>query len=113
MAAIVARPPVLMAALLCGLSVLGSHEPVRPAAPRIDLGAVAALDGTELRDALDWTGRPIPPSNDTIEPPAMADARDWPRGMVIRPPSTGDRIFAEVVAHWVSGLLHWVASRPA
>jgi hypothetical protein len=110
MAAIVARPPVLMAALLCGLSLLGSHEPAQAPAPRIEVGALAR---TELRDPSDWTGGRIRPSNDTIEPPAMADAQDWPRGMVIRPPSTGDRIFAEVVAHWVSGLVHWLASRPA
>jgi hypothetical protein len=102
-----------MAALLCGLSLLGSHEPAPAAAPKIDLGSVPALARTELRDPSDWTGGPIRPSNDAIEPPAMADAQEWPRGMVIRPPSTGDHIFAEVVAHWVSGLVHWLASRPA
>ncbi|MGE5182433.1 MAG: hypothetical protein ACM31C_10245 [Acidobacteriota bacterium] len=28
----------------------------------------------------------------TIEPPALRDAQPWPRGMVIVPPDTGDRI---------------------
>jgi hypothetical protein len=96
MPAIVPRPPVLTAALLFGLSLLGSHEPTP--APRIDVPQLA-----------------IVPSNDvaTLTPGWIPDMQDYPRGMVIRPPATGDRIFAEVVAHWLSGLLHWVASRPA
>jgi hypothetical protein len=100
MSAIVARPPLLWAALLFGLSLLGSHEPA-PAtvpAPRIELTHVE-----------------LTPSGDvaTLTPGWIPDMQDYPRGIVIRPPSTGDRIFAEVVAHWLSGLLHWVASRPA
>lgn len=98
MPAIVPRPPVLTAALLLGLSLLGSHEPAPAPVPRIDVPQLA-----------------LAPSNDlaTLTPGWIPDMQDYPRGMVIRPPSTGDRIFAEVVAHWLSGLLHWVASRPA
>lgn len=98
MAAIVARPPLFSAALLFGLSLLGSHEPAPPA-PRVVLPDVV-ID--------------VPlPSDDIVTPSWSPDMQDYPRGMVIRPPRTGDRIFAEVVAHWLSGLLHWVASRPA
>lgn len=100
MAAIVVRPPLVWVALLLGLSVLGSHEPapVQVPAPRIELAQVKLAPSTDVA---------------TLTPGWIPDMQEYPRGMVIRPPSTGDRIFAEVVAHWVSGLVHWLASRPA
>ena len=100
MAALVARPPVVTAALLFGLSLLGSHEPapVHAPAPQIELAQVAIVPSSDVA---------------TLTPGWIPDMQEYPRGMVIRPPGTGDRIFAEVVARWVSGLVHWVASRSA
>ena len=100
MAAIAVRPPLVSVALLFGLSLLGSHEPtpVQTFAPRTERAQVALAPSTDVA---------------TLTPGWIADMQDYPRGMVIRPPGTGDRIFAELVAHWVSGLLHWVASGPA
>jgi hypothetical protein len=31
-----------------------------------------------------------------LRPPALRDAQEWPRGMVIKPPSTNDRIALEL-----------------
>ncbi len=73
--------PVLVAAcaLLAANVALVVARPELPAVPAIL--SIEPQAGSPLRRAF------------TITPPAdFADAQPWPRGMVIAPPETGDRI---------------------
>lgn len=104
MAAILVRPPLASAALLLGLVLLGGHEPVPRVAPQKRFVFDVVLD----------TPYSVPPSDDILAPPDMADAQDWPHGMIMgRNVQPVDRMDAEVVAHWLSGFLSWLASRAA
>lgn len=84
-----ATPPLLAAVLLFAANpAIRPHasEPAPPPAHRCRhvLGSLEALP-------------PFPPAltHGVIAPPAdFADARPWPRGMVIHPPDTHDRMVA-------------------
>ncbi|MGE5180747.1 MAG: hypothetical protein ACM31C_01730, partial [Acidobacteriota bacterium] len=86
--------PVLVAAcaLLAANVALVVTRPELPALPAI--ASIEPQAGSPLRRAF------------TIEPPALRDAQPWPRGLVIVPPETGDRIAIFVPgADLVSALL--------
>jgi hypothetical protein len=109
MAALLVRPPLLHAALLLGLTLLGGHESAvrREAKPE-----VVAVVKAPVVIQLDQLRLPSP-SHDAVRPHWMADMNDYPRGMVIRPPETPDPMDVWVVGDWMSGLLRWLASGSA
>ena len=78
--AILARPAVLASCALLGLNLLAMKDAPRPrhhGQRCLDVpGVVQLIHG------------------DVITPPAFADARPYPEGMVIAPPATGDRMNA-------------------
>jgi hypothetical protein len=108
--ALVARPRYvgigLVIGVLLALLVVPPPEPRVPEA-RIEFGSwnLPKPEAGQLA---------IPPSKDVRHPPWTADAEDWPRGMVMgRHEAPIDRMDAQIVAHWLSGLLRWLASGAA
>ena len=94
-----ARPPLAAAVALLGLSV-AAHEGTRPRDSHAPLPAVSV---PALAFAATLPG-------DVLEPPALADAQPWPRGMVIAPPATGDRMVASPLTTLLSGLFELFGS---
>ena len=73
-------PIALSAALVIGTVLAGPRDTVRRPAPcRAQPPAGPVIAGLEI----EVTG-------DVIAPPVFADARPYPRGMVIAPPDSGD-----------------------
>jgi hypothetical protein len=108
--ALVARPwhvgVGLVIGVLLALVVVPAPEPRAPEA-HIELGSWD-VPRVELRTD------EIAASLDVKQPPACADAQDWPRGMVMgRNVKPVDRMDSVVVAQWLSGLLRWLASGAA
>ena len=73
-------PRLLSVAALLGLTLAGGHESHRPE-PAREVARIAAV----------LVPVPAPrPLGRVLRPAELADAREWPRGMVITPPETGD-----------------------
>jgi len=80
------RPALIASAALLGASfaVALAVTPVMPPAAAVDVPRIAVPIAVPM----------TPPSSNglVVPPPDFADARPWPRGMVITPPATGDRM---------------------
>lgn len=97
--ATLAWPRFVSVAALLGLTLASDHEPAR-------------------RHPVPRPHFQVPVVAEVIVPPLLADARAWPRGMVIAPPETGDRMPNALAAptpliDLLSGLFELLGSRGA
>lgn len=77
--------PRFVGALLLTVAVLPWSEHKRPLEHRVETRPQIAAALPPFIDVFDVPMAPI--AVDVLVPPPMADAAEWPRGMVIRPPA--------------------------